>query len=140
MSGWRGFSVQPMMPGQGGPPGPGMAALMQHPAGGTGAATQPNPMQGQAQQAMTGVKLSVEALQKSLTGIPMGSDLHTAVLKAITEISKHLDKDGADGDQASVIQQLAQMARQQQTGGQAGAMNRMFPQGAGGQPQPPAMQ
>jgi len=132
--------VLPTPQGQGGPPAPGMSALMQHPAGGTGAATQPGPMQGQSQQAMVGVKLAVEALQKSLAGLPMGSDLHTAVLKAITEIAKHLDKAGADGDQAAVIQQLAQMARQQQTGGQAGAMNRMFPSGPGGQPQPPAMQ
>jgi hypothetical protein len=98
-------------------------------------------MPGAGAQALTGVKLALEALQKSLPGIPMGSDIHTAVLKAITEISKHLDKAGQDGDQASMIQQLAQMARgQQQAPPQAAAMQRMFPGAGGGQPQPPAMQ
>ena len=120
------------------PPGmPGAAP----PAGGTGAATAPGPMPGHAAQAMTAVKMAVEALQKALPGIPMGSDMHNAVLKAVTEISKHLDKAGAEGDQASMIQQLAQMARGAQTQPpQAAAMQRMFPGPGQGAPPPPAMQ
>lgn len=98
-------------------------------------------MPGHGQQAITGIKLAMEAMQKSLPGLPMGSDLHTAVLKAITEISKHLDKAGQDGDQSAMIQQLAQMARGAQTQPpQAAAMAKMFPAPGGGAPPPPAMQ
>ncbi len=118
--------------GGGMPPGQG---------GGTGAATTPQAMPGAGAQATTGVKLALEALQKSLVGIPMGSELHTAVLKAITDISKNLDK-GGGGDQTAMIQQLAQMARgaQTQPPPQAAAMQHMFPGAGGGQPQAPAMQ
>lgn len=105
--------------------------------GGTGAATAPGPMPGAHQQAETGVKMALEALQKSLPGLPMGSELHSAVLKAITDISKNMAKGDGQGDQSAMIQQLAQMARQQQTQG-ANPMAGMMP-GAGGQPQPPAM-
>ena len=126
----------PMQPSGGAPPA-GLGALMAHPGGGTGGASAPSPMAGHAAQAMTGVKLAVEALQKSLSGLPMGDPLHTAVLKAITDISKNLDKQGP-GDQSSMIQQLAQMARgaQTQPPAAAGALQQMSPGGGS----PPAMQ
>jgi hypothetical protein len=131
-----------MMPPPGAtPPGPGGASMPAPQGGGTGAATSPGPMPGAGQQAMTGVKMALEALQKSLTGLPMGSEIHTAVLKAITDISKNMAKGDGQGDQSAMIQQLAQMARQQQTGGANPAAG-MMPGGGGGappQPQPPAM-
>lgn len=89
------------------------------PPGGTGAASSSQGMPGAASQAISAVKTALEALQKALPGLPMGGELHTAVLKAIGEISKHTSKE--EGDGASVVQQLAQLARQQ------------------GQGQPPAM-
>ncbi len=126
-----------MPPPQGGAPPAGLGALMAHPGGSTGGATVASPMAGHAAQAMTGVKIAVEALQKSLSGLPMGDPLHTAVLKAITDISKNMDKQGP-GDQSSMIQQLAQMARgaQTQPPAAAGALQQMSPGGGS----PPAMQ
>jgi hypothetical protein len=82
---------------------------------------------------MSGVKMGLEALQKALVGIEMGSDLHTAVLKAIADISKHMEK-GGPGDQSAMIQQLAQAARQQQA-----APPQMPGMGGEPSPQPPAM-
>lgn len=104
------------------------------PMGGTGAATAPRPMMGNAAQSLTLVHTALEALQKSLVGLPMGSEIHTAVLKSITDLSKRLDNQ--QGDKSSQLQALAAMSREVQSNPQAAAMQRM--QG-GGQPQPPAM-
>lgn len=92
------------MPGAGAPPAGA-------PPGGTGAASAPQAMQGSKVQAIEAVKAGLEILQKALPGLPMGDDLHTAVLKAIGEISKHVSK--GEGDAGSIVQQLAQLARQQ---------------------------
>lgn len=91
-------------------------------------------MQGNAQQALTLVHTALEALQKALVGLPMGSELHTAVLKCVTNLAKNMNNSG--GDKAAQIQALAQMGRGIQQNPQAEAMQRM------GQPQPnqpPAM-
>jgi hypothetical protein len=109
------------------------------PPGGTGAATVPSNMAGAAAKAGTQVKLAVEMLQHTLPGIPMGSELHSAILKAVADISKHLDK-GPD-DASQIVQQLSQLARsQQQNPQQQQAMQRLFPQpavaGAGAPPTP----
>jgi len=103
--------------------------------GGTGGAMSPSPMGGSSAQGMTGVKTGVEALQKALPMLPMGSELHTAILKAITDISKHMDQNMGGGPQA-VIQQLAQMARDQQQNPQRQAMMSMM--SGGGSAAPPA--
>src|SRR5882724_245192 len=70
--------------------------------GGTGGAMSPSPMGGSSAQGMTGVKTGVEALQKALPMLPMGSELHTAILKAITDISKHMDQNMGGGPQAVI--------------------------------------
>lgn len=105
--------------------------------GGTGAATAPRPMLGSGAQSLTLVHTGLEALQKSLVGLPMGSKVHTAVLKAVTDISKSMDNEG--GDKSSQLQALAAMSRDMQSNPQAAAMQKMFPQApgaAGGAPQP----
>lgn len=117
-------------PPQGHPPQPTI------PGGGTGAATQMRPQMGAGAQGLTLVRTGVEALQKALVGIPMGSELHTAVLKAITDISRRMESGG--GDKAGQTQALAAMARDNQSNPQAAVMQRMFPQ-AGGEQQPPQM-
>lgn len=91
-------------------------------------------MAGSAQQAMTGVKLGVEVLTKALAGLPPGSEVHTEVLKAISNISKHIGQDG--GDSGANVQMLAQLARQQSQAPQQAAMMRAFPQPQGGAPPP----
>lgn len=116
-------------------PTPGSPMMPQPPMGGTGAATAMRPQMGNLAQSLTMVHTGLEALQKALVGIPMGSELHTALLKSITDISKRLDN--SQGDKASQVQGLATMARDLQANPQQAAMQRAM--GGGGQPQPPAM-
>ena len=71
-------------------------------------------MAGSAQQGMTTLKLAVEALMKALPSLPMGSDLQSAALKAVTELSKHMGEN-AGGGAADQMQQLVQMARAART-------------------------
>lgn len=88
---------------------------------------------------MAALKVGVEALQKALPQIPMGSKLHQAVLKAVGEIGKHMEEEGsgAGGDQ---IQQLLEMVRNaKQNPGMAGMMpppGGSLGGGAGGPPPP----
>ena len=122
----------PMPGGAGGPP-PGPPPGF---PGGTGQATAPQPMAGSGAQGLTLVKLAVEALQKALPALPMGTPLHTAVLKSVADIAKHMESAGAGPDPSAVMQQLVQMARTQQQQPQQAAMANMFP-GAGGGGEPP---
>jgi hypothetical protein len=122
-----------------GMPVPGATPIPpQMPPGGTGSASAPQAMAGAGAQAISAVKAALEAMQKAIPGLPMGSDLHTAVLKAITDISKHIGETG--GDPSGIIQQLAQLAQQQKQAPQAAAAMRPFspvpPPGAA--PAPPA--
>lgn len=79
--------------------------------GGTGAAMMPGPMAGASAHGTASIKLGLEALQKGLPELPMGSDLHASVLKAVADISKHM---GTEGNPApgrdEMMQQLVQMA------------------------------
>lgn len=97
--------MMPPTPGAGMPP----AAM---PAGGTGAVATPTPMAGGQQVGMIQVKLGLEALQKSLNSIPMGSELHGEILTALSKIGKLLAKDGGGQDPNAVVQQLALLARE----------------------------
>lgn len=105
----------------------------------------PGPMPGNQAQGMAAVKLAVEALQKALPALPMGSDLHTAVLNALTGVTKHMDDNGPQpgGDQSDMIQQLVALARQGQSGSPLGAMmppgGGAPPPGAAPPPPPPGM-
>jgi hypothetical protein len=109
--------------------------------GGVGAASAPGPMAGSAQQGMTAVRLAVEALQKALPALPMGTPLHGAVVKAVGDITKHMEGSvNSSPDQAAQIQQLMALARQAQMQPQQNAMMNAFPAGgaggAGGGPPP----
>lgn len=110
---------------------------MAGPPGGTGAATVPGPMPGAAAAGMTGVKLGLEALQKALPTLPMGSDLHSSVLKAVSDISKHVGDAGAgqSGQDDALKQMLAGLAAQQAKG--TNPLAGMMPPGGGGAPPPP---
>lgn len=106
--------------------------------GGTGSATMPRPQMGNASQALTLVHTALEALQRALPGLPMGGELHTAVLNSVSAISRRLDN--KDGDGPSQIQALAAMGRDIQQNPQAAVLQKLMGGGAGGdQPQPPAM-
>ena len=97
----------------------------------------PGPMAGSAQQGLAALKVGVEALQKALPQLPMGSALHQSVLKAIGDIGKHMEKEGAGGgDQMGAIQQLMELARAAKT---QPSMAGMMPGGAGAPPPTPPM-
>lgn len=122
------------------PPIPGAAPPIM-PPGGTGAAAVPSPMAGSAASGQSKVKLALNMLQEALPNLPMGSELHTAVIESITKITKHFDENLAGGPDAA-IQQLLQLARSQQTNPQHAAMASMLPMsgGVGGAPAiPPPM-
>jgi len=106
-------------------------------------------MMGAATQGVAGVKTALELLQKALGTVPLGSELHMAVLKAVTDLSKHMNDLPSQPGSQEVIQQLAQLARQAQAGG-ANPLAGMMPgaggpphggppMGAGGPPMPPPM-
>jgi hypothetical protein len=110
----------PMMtPPSGGPP-PGFP-------GGTGPAAAPAPQMGNQNAAMTALHVALEAMQKALPGLPMGSDVHTKVLKAVQDLSKVVAEAGAAQDQSAKMQQLVSMARQAQQQPQQQALMRAFP-------------
>ena len=117
------------MPGAGAPPPPG--------GGGTGPVTAGGPLAGSSTQGMAKVKLGLEALQAALPMIPMGSTLHTDVMKAVSSISKHLGEGEAGGQGGGQqIQQLLELLRAAKLHGappQAG----MMPGAPGGAPPPP---
>ena len=97
-------------------------------------------MAGSASQGMSKVKIGLEALQAALPMIPMGSELHADVMKAVSSISKHLgDKGGAGGDQGGGIQQLLEMLRNAKTQGGPPPQAGMMPGAPGGAPPPPPM-
>jgi hypothetical protein len=130
-------------PGAGAPPGGAPPPAMGHPPqpqqpGGTGAVTAPRPQMGNQAQSLTLVHTALDALQRALVGIPMGSDLHTAILRCIQELSKKTNMEG--GDKASQMQALAQMGRGLQQNPQQAALQRLQPPpGQPGPATPPAM-
>lgn len=92
----------------GGPPGlpPG---LMGGPPGiGPMGAPQGNP--GNALAAISKVKSAVTLLQEALPAIPMGSDVHTDVLKAVGMLAKHSDQ-GQATDQSQITQLMAMIQK-----------------------------
>jgi len=114
-------------------PIPGAAASP--PQGVAGPASVPGPMKGAAASGMDKLKLSLKGLQEALPALPMGSAVHTAVLKALTEIGKAVEKEGgAQTNPGAMIQQLVEMARSAK---QSGAPAPQMP-GAGGAPPPPS--
>jgi hypothetical protein len=83
------------------------------------------------------VKSALELLQKSLGSIPLGSEIHASVLKAVTDISKHMGNLGQDAGPQDQMQQLIAAARSAQQGGES-PLAGMMPGGAGGPPPPGA--
>ena len=116
-------------------PMPGAPSLPPQ-AGVAGPASAPGPMKGAVAGGAEKLKLGLKALQEALPSLPMGSSIHTAVLKALTDIGKAVEKEGGGkGDPGAMIQQLVEMARNAK---QSGAPAPQMP-GAGGAPPPPGM-
>lgn len=68
---------------------------------------------GNAAAAVAGVRQAVELLQTQLPNIPVGSELHKAVLESVTKLAKH----AAAADASPGVQQTAgrNLMQQQQT-------------------------
>ncbi len=103
-------------------------------AGVSGPATAPGPLKGAAAGGVEKLKLGLKILQEALPALPMGSAIHTATLKALTDIGKAVEKEGGGrGDPSAMIQQLVELARSAR---QAGGSVPQMP-GAGGAPAAP---
>jgi hypothetical protein len=74
----------------------------------------PGHMAGGAAQGANLVRGALEQLQKALSMIPLGGDMHQAVIKAVSDLSKHVGEVAGAGDPQAVIQQLAALARAKQ--------------------------
>lgn len=70
---------------------------------------------------MAAVKAGLELLQKGLPQLPMGGKLHQSVLKAVSDIGKHLSEEGGGKDASAMIQEMMNMARQAKLNPAAGA-------------------
>lgn len=106
--------------------------------GATGPASAPGPLAGSASQGMAKLKIGLEALQAALPMLPMGGELHTDVMKAVSSLTKHLGDKG--NDPGAGIQQLLEMLRNAKQGG-APPQAAMMPGGPppGGAPPAPPM-
>lgn len=91
------------MPPFGGPLPPTMTPAPPN----AGPAVAPHGNPGQASQGLGDIRIAVEQLQKALPSVPMGTELHTAVMDAIKKISTHMTQ-MQDSPQMK-MQQLLQM-------------------------------
>jgi hypothetical protein len=118
-------------PGGGGPMPGGGAMTPARPN--IGPVTTPQPHAGNVAAAMNDVRNALRMLEKSLPQIPLGTPLHTEILKATQTLAKHLQP--GDGNEGLELQSLLQMARQASQSAPMSALSRIgAPPGA-----PPAM-
>lgn len=130
------MTPMPMPGGAPSPPPPAPPGVPPAPPPGAGGMSS-GPLAGSSAQGMSKVKVGLEALQAALPMIPMGSELHADVMKAVSSISKHMgEAAGAGGGGGAQIQQLVEMIRNAKMQGQPPQAG-MMPGGAGAPPPPP---
>src|SRR5208282_3403414 len=90
------------------PPPVAVQRLPAQPPGGIGIATPGNQMGNQA-GALGKVRNALQMLQEALPGLPMGQPIHTDVLAAVKNLSKHMEQHTTGGaTQGPDIQALMQ--------------------------------
>lgn len=99
---------------------------------GTGGVTAPQPQSGTASSAISQVQNALRALQQALPNLPMGSDLHTAVLKSVSDISKKIGS--GEGSPALQTQSLLNQLRQAQQQQPMAQIAKVLGQGGGQAP------
>ena len=118
------------------PPFPGALppSLMGGPPN-AGAAVAPHGNPGATAGGLSDLKIALEKLQAALPTLPMGTELHKAVLDAVGKISKHMTET-QDSPQMKMQNLLAmvQKMKQQQPNAALGAMAGPAGGPAGGQP------
>lgn len=101
-----------------------------------GPAVAPHGTPGNTMQGIGDVKTALDALQKALPTIPMGTDLHKAVMDAISKIGKHMTE--AQNSPQMKMQNLLQMVQQLKAKQPQAALGGLAaPPGGGAAPSPP---
>lgn len=116
--------------------------MPQKPAGGlpsplaaapnAGAISSPQGNQGNVQAALAKISSGMKMIQEALPLIPLGSEIHSEVLKAVTSLSKVMGKDGESPSTPKLdISSILQMIKQHTQNAPQNAAARMLPaQGA----------
>jgi hypothetical protein len=119
------------------PPGGGLPSPMAAAPANAGPIAQPQGNQGNVQAAMAKISSGMKMIQEALPLIPMGSEIHTEVLKAVTSLSKVMNKEGESPTTPKLdLSSIMQMIKQHQQNAPQNAMAKMMP--AQGATQPPA--
>jgi len=121
-------------PGPGGPPHLPPSLMGGPPGAGPMAAPQGNP--GNAMAAVSKIKSALTLLQEALPAIPMGSDVHGDVLKAVSMLAKHASSDQQGTDQQQITQLMALMQKLAQQRPNAALAN-LAPNAPPAMPPPP---
>lgn len=101
-----------------------------------GPISSPQGNQGNVQAAMAKISSGMKMIQEALPLIPMGSEIHTEVLKAVTSLSKVMNKEGESPTTPKLdISSIMQMIKQHTQNAPQNAAARMMPaQGANQSP------
>jgi hypothetical protein len=103
---------------------------------GAGPAVAPHGNPGNTTQGLGDIRVALEALQKALPSVPMGTEMHHAVLDAIKKIGTHMtEMQESPQMKMQAMLQLMQRAKQAQPNqALAGLAPPGGPPGAGGAP------
>jgi len=104
----------------------------------SGPAVAPHGNPGNATQGLGDIKTALTALQKALPSIPMGTELHEAVLSAISKIGKHMTE-AQNSPQMQVQNLLKMIAEARAKAPQQGLAGAMGAPAGGAPPTPPAL-
>lgn len=114
-------------PGGGGAgAGAGAGAVMQAAKPNTGPATVPQGNPGNMASAMSEVSNAIRMLERALPSIPMGTPIHTEILKALTQLGKHIPAAG-EGQPGLELNSLLNTARSQAQASPSAALQRLMP-------------
>ena len=96
-----------------------------------GGVTIPQSNPGNAKGAMEKLHAAAQLINDAIPQIPLGTPLHSAVLKIATDLNKHIGeaKEHAQGTIQTMLQAIQQMRQNPRLGAMGGA--------PGGAPQPP---
>jgi hypothetical protein len=108
---------------------------MPAPPGNLGPVSIPQGNPGNVMQAAQKLQLAHKLILEALPGLPLGTGLHTSVMKVAGDLGKHLQK--AEEDVRMTVQTLMQALRQHRTDNQNAVLGRMA--GVPGPNAPPAM-
>ena len=126
------------VPGGGLPPGGampgGMPPGMQAPPGNLGPHTIPQTNPGNILQAMQKLQQAAQLITQAIPEVPMGTPLHTKILKIATDLNKELGE--AKDNMQQQIQTLLQAVQAAKQNGQDGLLGHAMPHVPN---QPPAM-